>query len=257
VTVPGRSQSFGANAERYDRARPSYAAGLVDDLLAAAGDGPGRVLDVGCGTGIAARLFAARGCDVLGVEPDERMATVARRHGLAVEITPFEFWDPAGRAFDLVISGQAWHWVDPEAGARQAATALRPGGQLALFWNALRHPPEVVAAMTAVYQAHAPALLTNNLALGAQTYRGLDDGPDTTAIVATGQFDRPGTRRYDWDREYTTTQWLDELPTHSNHALLPPATLAAVLAGIGAGLAGTSSFTTRYRTVAIVARRAG
>src|SRR5215471_17028718 len=70
------AESFGAEASRYDRARPSYPAALVDRIVAAS---PGRsVLDVGCGTGIVARLFQAVGCAVLGVDPDARMAGHAR-----------------------------------------------------------------------------------------------------------------------------------------------------------------------------------
>ncbi len=45
----------------------------------------------------------------------------------------FEAWDPAGREFDAVISGQSWHWVDPVAGAAKAAQVLRPGGRLAVW----------------------------------------------------------------------------------------------------------------------------
>jgi hypothetical protein len=42
-----RAGSFGDHAEQYDRARPSYPAELVDDLV---GPDVRRVLDVGCGT---------------------------------------------------------------------------------------------------------------------------------------------------------------------------------------------------------------
>ena len=75
------------------------------------------ILDVGCGTGIEARQFQAAGCAVLGVEPDTRMAEFARRTGIEVEVATFEAWDSAGRRFDAVIAGTAWHWVDPVAGA--------------------------------------------------------------------------------------------------------------------------------------------
>jgi len=82
-----RAESFGGDAERYDRARPSYPAAMVDELLASK---PARVLDVGFGTGKVGRLFLALGCDVLGVEPDSRMASVAESHGIHVEVARFE-----------------------------------------------------------------------------------------------------------------------------------------------------------------------
>ena len=53
-----RAESFGSVAEQYDRYRPSYPAALIDDLVAPR---PADVLDVGCGTGKAAVLLAARG----------------------------------------------------------------------------------------------------------------------------------------------------------------------------------------------------
>ena len=119
------AESFGGDAERYDRARPDYPDALVRRIIAAS---PGRnVLDVGCGTGIEARQFRAAGCTVLGVEPDARMAEFARGSGVEVEVATLEAWDPAGRKFDAVIAGTAWHWVDPVAGAAKTARVLRPG----------------------------------------------------------------------------------------------------------------------------------
>lgn len=85
------AHSFGADAERYDRTRPRYPNALVERILAASPELD--VLDVGCGTGIAARQFQAAGCTVLGVEPDSRMAEFARRGGLEVEVATFEAWN--------------------------------------------------------------------------------------------------------------------------------------------------------------------
>jgi hypothetical protein len=58
----GAAASFGTDAERYDRARPTYPDAMIA-AIAAAIPGP-NVLDVGIGTGIAARLFKAHGCNV-------------------------------------------------------------------------------------------------------------------------------------------------------------------------------------------------
>lgn len=116
-------ESFDVDPERYDRARPRYPDALVERVVAAS-PGPA-MLDVGCGTGIEARQFQAAGCTVLGVEPDARMADLARARGLEVEVATFEAWDPVGRFFDAVIAGQSWHWVDPVVGAAKAAQLLR------------------------------------------------------------------------------------------------------------------------------------
>jgi len=51
--------SFGTEAARYDATWPGYPPVFVDRLMA---DNPRDVLDVGCGTGLAARLFVERGC---------------------------------------------------------------------------------------------------------------------------------------------------------------------------------------------------
>src|SRR6516162_9826685 len=90
------AESFGTNAERHDRTRPRYPDALVERIVATI---PGReVLDVGVGTGIAARQLQAAGCRVLGVDPDARMAGVARQTGVEVEVAAFEAWESAGRA---------------------------------------------------------------------------------------------------------------------------------------------------------------
>jgi len=89
-----RAQVFGGVAALYDATRPTYPSGLIDDLLAGA---PDRVLDVGCGTGIVSVLLAQRGADVLGIEPDPRMAQVARGKGIEVEVARFERWESRGR----------------------------------------------------------------------------------------------------------------------------------------------------------------
>ena len=141
------AESFGVDPERYDRTRPRYPGALVERIVAAS-PGP-EFLDVGCGTGIAARQFRAAGRRVLGVEPDARMADFARRTGIEVETATFEAWDSAGRTFDAVVAGQAWHWVDPVAGAAKAARVLRPGGRLAAFWHVFEPPQDVAEAVQA------------------------------------------------------------------------------------------------------------
>jgi SAM-dependent methyltransferase len=250
------AESFGADAERYDRTRPRYPQAVVDRIVAAS-PGPD-VLDVGCGTGIEARQFQAAGCKVLGVEPDARMAGFARRTGVEVEMATFEAWDPAGRSFDAVIAGQAWHWVDPVAGAAKAAQVLRPGGRLAALWHAFQLPPEVADAFVAVYQRVLPDSPFN---LQAGTKQALDGyqvlfTKAADGIRNAGGFSHPEQWRFDWERSYTRDEWLDQLPTSGAFTQLPSDKLVEVLAGVEAAVdAMGGSFTLHYATVAVTAAR--
>jgi SAM-dependent methyltransferase len=246
-----RAESFGADAERYDRARPSYPAGVIDDLT---GDAPSRVLDVGCGTGIAARLFMARGCEVVGVEPDSRMAAVARAHGVTVEVANFETWDPAGRQFDLIVSGQAWHWIDPRAGPAKGGAVLRPGGRLAAFWNWGHYDEQVKAALDDVYPRFAPALRADSAPRG--TPRDGRPEADVVAAWATGLFTPAQVRHYAWEQRYSTAQWLDQLVTHSDHLLLPAAELSDLVEAVGGVIDRLGgSVTMHYDTTLVSAER--
>src|ERR1700704_636622 len=87
-----RADSFGAAARVYDARRPRYPTQLIDDLLMR---GARTVLDVGAVTGIASEQLVGRGVNVLAVEPDPRMAEIARDKGISIEIGTFENWDPA------------------------------------------------------------------------------------------------------------------------------------------------------------------
>lgn len=250
------AESFGGDAERYDRARPPYPDALIARLVPA---GPGRdVLDVGAGTGIEARQFRAAGCTVLGVEPDERMAAFARRSGVEVEVARFEDWRPAGRRFDLVVAGTAWHWVDPVAGPAKAAQVLRPGGRLAPFHHVPQLPEEVVDALAGAHRRVAP---DSPLDLGRLKGPALDAARPLFAATAdgirrTGGFDEPEQWDFAWERSYTREEWLDQLPTLGALTRLPADALAEVLDAVGAAVDALGGrITVAYSTVAVTATR--
>ncbi|MFD6529845.1 class I SAM-dependent methyltransferase [Streptomyces sp. NPDC060184] len=253
------AESFGADAQGYDRARPGYPEALVTRI---AGRSPGAdvldVLDVGCGTGIAARQFQALGCAVLGVEPDTRMADFARARGLRVEVSTFEDWQPGDRTFDAVVAAQSWHWVDPVAGAVKAARVLRTGGRLAIFGHVYEPPAEVAEPLAEALRRVAPdspfAGLPARRPLGLYqaVYAKLGD-----RIRETGQFGEPEQWRYDWQRSYTRDEWLDLLPTTGGLTRLAPDQLAPVLAAVGGAVDSLGGrFTMEYTTLAVTAVRA-
>lgn len=224
------AESFGDDVDRYDRTRPGYPPELIDAVLSGL-DGRS-VLDVGIGTGLSARGFRDAGCRVLGVEVDERMAVRAREHGFDVEVAAFESWDDRGRRFDAVVSGQTWHWIDPDAGAATAARVLRPGGRIALFWNTAEVPPAIAAGFAEVYRAVDTGLPFTPWATP-------DGGDRMLATVGeplrrSGSFTEPREWRKTWTTVAGRAQWLDQVPTAGGHSRIPPGRLAELLAGLGA-----------------------
>ncbi|TVS14091.1 MAG: class I SAM-dependent methyltransferase, partial [Wenzhouxiangella sp.] len=103
------------------------------DLVAGA---CGRVLEVGCGTGLGLREFAGRVDLAFGIDPNA--ASLARAHrrvpvaGLAVasaEHLPF-----GEASFDCVVSSLVFCSVsDPERGLAEIRRVLKPGGCLLML----------------------------------------------------------------------------------------------------------------------------
>jgi SAM-dependent methyltransferase len=260
-TLADWSQSFGSEAERYDRARPPYPTDLVDRVVRTAATGTGRapdVLDVGCGTGIAARQLRAAGCTVLGVEPDDRMAAFARRTGVTVETAAFETWDPAGRTFDALVAAQSWHWVDASAGPPKAARVLRPGGLFVALWHVFAAPEAVSQAFADAFRRVLPDAPFQLPATPAQAIATYEAGCARTAdaLLATGAFACAEQWSADWDHTCTTGDYLDFLRTTGSLTPLPRDAVDVVVDSVGKAVdAMGGSFTTRHRTLAVAVVR--
>jgi SAM-dependent methyltransferase len=236
-----RNVIFGETAELYESARPDYPAALVDDVIAAAGPGP--ALEVGAGTGKATVAFAAHGLDLTCVEPDPRMAVVLRRTapGVRVVDSTFEQWVP-DRAFGLLYSAQAWHWVDQDRRNDLAAAALAPGGTLALFWNQLLlTDPAVHAALAEVDARHEldhERLPHARLDTAVPPEISDDFGAEwpTLRLVGDPRFDELRSRRYRRSQTYTTEDYVTYATTTSHYRILTEPAREAALADVAAAI---------------------
>lgn len=230
---------FGEVAELYDSARAGYPDALIADVLSfAAADQPGlRAVEVGAGTGKATVSFAARGLEIVAIEPSAAMAAVARRNtaefpGVCVEETSFEEWLAPRGAFRLLYSAQAWHWITPEVRCVKAASVLAPGGTIALFGHRVQWQGEPLRdELEDLYQRVAPDLLAER-----PTFPGLIPDPDRGAfdaeILSTGLFRDVTTRVYRWSAAFTADTYGSLLQTQSGHRMLAEDRRARLLAGV-------------------------
>jgi SAM-dependent methyltransferase len=253
-----RRISFDARAELYDAARPTYPDALAADVLArVAPERAARVLEIGAGTGKATLVFARRGAAVVALEPGPHMAAVLRGRAAGFDVTvvesTFEAW-PLDGAFDIVMSAQAIHWVDPAVRYVKAAAALAPGGTLAVIRNE---------------KATLERGMRDDLdAAYARLSWPDDDRTDedaveharrtiTAEIDASGLFGTVEARLYPWIARYTTAQYLDLLDTYSDHAILSSERRASLYEAIGSALDRRGGeISIPYVSLALTARHA-
>lgn len=158
------TERFTGKAEVYARSRPGYPAALYDWLSEEFGLGKGSAAaDIGSGTGIFLRPLLERGCRVFAVEPNGDMRRQAERAlsgrpGFVSVAGTAEHTGLPDGAVDFVTAAQAFHWFDPEGFRRECARILRPGGRVALVWNARRDEPGGIPLpeWAAVFRRYCP-----------------------------------------------------------------------------------------------------
>lgn len=236
-----RARSFGGVAEAYDRARPGYPAELFGHI-AAQSPGP-RVLEVGAGTGKATIGLLAQGLRVTCLEPDAQMAAVlcartAGAEGVRVEAESLESF-AAEDTFDALAGAQAWHWTAAETRMDRAASLLRPGGYLGLFWNrGAYRQPEAYAGVQALYDRFDLFGLDRpKEPVGTAAEVASDHAPTGwpgDEIAAHPDFEHLGVRVFPWVRHYSATEFTELLLTTSHYRLLEPQVREQLLAAVAA-----------------------
>ncbi len=112
-------------------------AGLIEAAMAGIHDWAGqRVLDVGCGSGFHLPRFAQTASEVVGVEPHEPLATLARQRISKLSLANVFVLDGAAQELPLADNGvdvvhARWaYFFGPgcEPGIAEVARVLRPGG---------------------------------------------------------------------------------------------------------------------------------
>ncbi|HEX4345250.1 MAG TPA: class I SAM-dependent methyltransferase [Solirubrobacteraceae bacterium] len=239
---PAAATGFARAADAYERGRPGYPDAAIDAFARHLGP---QVIDLAAGTGKLTRMLAARGYDVLAVEPIAEMRALiapdARVHvvdGTAEQI-------PAGDATaHAVCVAQAFHWFHHDRALPEIHRVLRPGGVLVVLWNRRRMDDEIhqrIQALLAPHRGDAPAQ-------ASEEWR--------RAPLYSGLFEAAVQRRFDNEQRLDGDGLADRFGSVSFVAALEPAPRDELLAALR-GLADAGPVTLRYRTETEVWRRRG
>jgi SAM-dependent methyltransferase len=149
-TSTALATSFGRQTAAYNVGRPEYPLEAVRWMLGA--QPIHHAADVGAGTGKLTAALLAEDRAVTAIDPDDAMlvSLTARLPGLRTLAGRGEALPLPDESVDAVTYGQAWHWVDEAAAAREAARVLRPGGVLGLIWNVRDPAVPWVAELTEI-----------------------------------------------------------------------------------------------------------
>ena len=121
--------------------RPDYADAAIDAMLSIAGaEKADKFCDVGAGVAHLTLMLAARGLDVVAVEPNDAM----RANGIkrTERLTNVRWHEGTGeqtgqsvQAFDMVTFGSSFNVCDRPAALTETARILKPRGWFACMWN--------------------------------------------------------------------------------------------------------------------------
>jgi SAM-dependent methyltransferase len=272
-----RGLTFDEVAGQYDLFRPRYPSALFDDLRAVVGIGPdSRILEVGCGPGVATEEMMSRGWSVLAVDPGAQLAEVAHsKFGddrFTVEVSTFDDWDPRGRHFDLVFSATAYHWVAPEVRWNKAAQVWNDGGYLALATNEVDDRGtfhDFTVATRDLRQGYGVGDEEGAMTMGRMRTLVKESGGDIgvlwealsrqgTDVLAGEFFSAPDVRLYTWSATYSTSEALGLLATYSRFLVLEPSRRSTLLERLATVIDNdfAGRLTRHYVTVLAMAARA-
>ena len=256
-----RKNWYGEVAQAYYQARPRYPQALIQRVIELAQlPANAKILELGCGPGIATLPFAKLGYSMVCLEPSRAACEIAQHSCAAypavkINHTAFEEWplDPEG--FDAVLAATSFHWLDPEIRHAKTAAALRDRGALILLWNTPPQPSsEISQALDAVYQIYAPSLA------GYEDHATQAENLNKIAqmVIESGNFQHLRSEQLICEATYSIENYLMLLSTLSPYIALEPQQRNALFIDLAAALENHcgQQFQTSYLSAFHLAQKA-
>jgi protein-L-isoaspartate O-methyltransferase len=215
--------TFDGAANIYD-VRPSYPEEIIEEIISLSElSKQSRILEVGAGTGQITLPFAKRGYKIVGLELGPALAEQARKNlqnypNVKIVTTAFEDWQSQEK-FDLLLSAQAFHWIDTEVGLARAIKFLHGAGTLALVWTLDESETAFQKESTPLYGKFIPPQPNRPTPdEGFELYK--------RALTESSVFGEVAVREVNWSQTYSKEDYLELQNTYSNHRAVDEVTRA-------------------------------
>jgi len=163
----------------------------------------------------------------------------------------FEAWQDVPGSYDLFLSAQAFHWIDPAYGLARAAELLKARGTIALVWRLDRSQGSAFwQATEPIYNTYNPQTSSGDLPLETKVdlYR--------HALRTSRQFTDVHEKAWSATKRYTGEEYLKLLQTVSVNRAMPEPNKARFFEEIGRVIVQMGGEVIRdYETLALLAKK--
>jgi len=215
-----RAISFKKKALLYEKMRPGYPKAWISDLRKVTKiDSSSKILEVGSGTGKATSDLVKISKNITCLDPGKEMLEIARRKfpNLTFVNSAFEDFD-SPELYDLIISAMAWHWIDPEAGYKKAASLLTDAGFLSIirYYHIDPDPEAFHNRAQHIYEQYNGLTTTKR---HTEQIKRIDDDKEA---LNNKYFRLLNAIKYKWVANYSIEEYLALRNTYSDHITMNP-----------------------------------
>lgn len=127
------SNRFLGFAQLYENSRPTIPDTACDIILNYLGHKPNQIVDLGCGTGLSTLAWIDKCDNIIGIDPNEEMLSIAKQKSDIISFINAYSDDTIlpDNSTDIVICSQSFHWMNPTDTLAEVNRILKPNGVFA------------------------------------------------------------------------------------------------------------------------------
>ena len=244
-------RTFDNTSVGYDKSRPAYPKDLYQDIFKyKCIDKQSNVLEIGLGTGKATQPILETQCCLVGIEPGENMADIAKERfknysNFSVYIDTLQTYHCPNERYDLIFSATAFHWISEEYGYRRVYELLKSGGAFARFAYHAGSDKKRKALTEDIQRLYDVYLSETK----APKKFGEEEAKRVAEIAKKYGFADVEYKLYQFTKDFTADEYMELLKTYPNHMALESGNREKLFKGIHSAINNHGGIITVYYTL--------